>query len=184
MSISQNIMDLATRAATESKSLRTLINGNAGDLSALTTTAKGNLVLAINELKASSASVINDTAASAATTYSSTKINAEISSAVSGLVNGAGTTLDTLKELGDALGNDSNFAATVSSSLGNRLRFDTATQALTLPQQLNARTNINVYSKEEVYTKTETYDKTEVYNKIEIGDPTTDYVAIFNTGLI
>ena len=45
------ITDLATRMATECKSLRTLINKNASDLSALTTTQKGSLVAAINELK-------------------------------------------------------------------------------------------------------------------------------------
>ncbi len=44
------IENLATRMGTEAKSLRTLINGNVAGLTALTTTAKGNLVLAINEL--------------------------------------------------------------------------------------------------------------------------------------
>lgn len=52
MSLSTNITNLATRIATECKALRTLINGNATDLSALTTTAKTNLVAAINELDA------------------------------------------------------------------------------------------------------------------------------------
>jgi len=53
MSLATNITDLATRIATEIKSLRTLTNGNAADLSALTTTAKNNLVAAINEIRAS-----------------------------------------------------------------------------------------------------------------------------------
>ena len=44
------LQDLATRIATEVKALRTLINGNAADLTALTTTAKSNLVAAINEV--------------------------------------------------------------------------------------------------------------------------------------
>lgn len=52
MSLATNITDLATRVATEAKALRTLLNGNAANNSALTTTAKGNLVLAINELDA------------------------------------------------------------------------------------------------------------------------------------
>lgn len=51
MSLSTNIVNLATRVATEVKSVRTLINGNAADLSSLTTTAKGNLVASLNELK-------------------------------------------------------------------------------------------------------------------------------------
>lgn len=50
MSFATRVDALALRIATEVKSLRTLINGNAANLNALTTTAKGNLVLAVNEL--------------------------------------------------------------------------------------------------------------------------------------
>ena len=39
-------------------------------------------------------------------------------SAIAGLVNSAPETLDTLKELADALGNDENFATTISESIG------------------------------------------------------------------
>lgn len=52
MSFQTNVTNLAIRIATEVKALRTLINGNAADNSALTTTAKANLVLAINEVNA------------------------------------------------------------------------------------------------------------------------------------
>lgn len=52
MSLVTNISDLATRISTEVKALRTLINGNQADLSALTTTAQNNLVAAINEIDA------------------------------------------------------------------------------------------------------------------------------------
>ena len=45
------LQDLATRIATEVKALRTLLNGNAADNSALITTVKTNLVAAINEVK-------------------------------------------------------------------------------------------------------------------------------------
>ena len=51
------ITDLATRVATECKSIRTLMNANGSDLSALTTTQKTSLVAAINELKASIAAL-------------------------------------------------------------------------------------------------------------------------------
>ena len=50
MPVSPAISNLALRVATETKSIRTLVNGNSADLSSLTTTAKGNLVLAINEV--------------------------------------------------------------------------------------------------------------------------------------
>lgn len=52
MSLATNIQDLATRAATEDKAIRTLVNGNVADLTSLTTTVKTNLVAAINEVKA------------------------------------------------------------------------------------------------------------------------------------
>lgn len=48
--INTELAELAARAGQESRALRTLINGNLVDLSTLTTTAKGNLVAAINEL--------------------------------------------------------------------------------------------------------------------------------------
>lgn len=51
MSLSTNVSNLATRIATEVKAIRTLVNGNAADLSSLTTTEKSNLVAAVNELK-------------------------------------------------------------------------------------------------------------------------------------
>lgn len=49
MSLATRLTDLSTRISTEFKSLRTLINGNQADLSSLNTSAKSNLVAAINE---------------------------------------------------------------------------------------------------------------------------------------
>jgi hypothetical protein len=147
MSLATNIASLATRISTECKTLRTLINGNASDLTSLTTTTKTNLVAAINELKAgidaatNGAAGINDTTVSATSTYSSTKINALVASAVAQLVNGSSAALDTLKELADALGGDANFATTMTTSLGNRVRFD-AVQSLTVAQKAQALANI------------------------------------------
>jgi hypothetical protein len=60
------------------------------------------------------------------------------------LVNSAPTTLDTLKELSDALGGDASFSATITASLGNRLRVDVNTQGLTTTQQGNGRTNLGL----------------------------------------
>lgn len=62
--LAQRITDLATRIATELKAHKVFINNNATDLAALTTTAKGNLVAAINEVRAlaagNSGAAIND----------------------------------------------------------------------------------------------------------------------------
>lgn len=49
-SLATRLTDLTTRIATEVKSLRTLLNGNASTNAALKTNAKGNLVAAINEI--------------------------------------------------------------------------------------------------------------------------------------
>src|SRR5688572_5671705 len=85
------LRDLATRVGTECKSLRTLLNNNAGDLSALTTTAKANLVAAINELQTEinaegSAPEVNDALTNTSNTWSSQKISDQITSAINALV--------------------------------------------------------------------------------------------------
>jgi phage-related tail fiber protein len=158
------ITDLATRMATECKSLRTLINTNASDLSALTTTQKGSLVAAINELKsaidgAGSSITISDSTTSTTQVWSSSKVASAIQTAKDELTNGATSALDTLAELAAALGNDANFASTVTTSLGYRLRYDAA-QTLTAAQKTQACANLGV------------------------GEPDTDFVSTFNSGLL
>lgn len=164
MSLATNVTDLATRVATEVKTLRTLINGNAVDNSALITTAKGNLVAAINEIAAAAANAsgINDTGTSTTTAWSSSKTNTEIQAKVAAVVDSAPGTLDTLNELAAALGDDPNFATTISTALGNRVRFDAA-QALTGPQQVQARANIGAGTSDLVIGTTGTTAKAGNY---------------------
>lgn len=158
------ISDLATRMATECKSLRTLVNANGADLSALTTTQKASLVAAINELKTALDALgtpitISDSASSTTQVWSSSKVASEITAAKNALTNGAAAALDTLSELAAALGNDANFASTITTALGYRLRFD-AVQTLTTEQKTQACANLG------------------------IGEPDTDFVTTFNSGLI
>ena len=158
------ISDLATRMATECKSLRTLVNANGADLSALTTTQKASLVAAINELKtavdnAGSSITISDSASSTTQVWSSSKVASEITAAKNALTSGAAAALDTLSELAAALGNDANFASTITTALSYRLRFD-AVQTLTTEQKTQACANLG------------------------IGEPDTDFVTTFNSGLI
>ena len=163
-SLQVRITDLATRVATEIKSVKTLVNGNAADLSALTTTQKTSLVAAINELKnavdnVGSSITISDSTSSTTQVWSSSKIASEIQAAKDALTNGATAALDTLAELASALGNDASFASTVTTALGYRLRFDTA-QTLTAGQKTQACANLG------------------------IGEPDTDFVTTFNSGLV
>lgn len=68
---------------------------------------------------------------------------AEVDARVQVIVDTAPAALDTLKELADALGNDANFAATMTTALGNKVDF-TVVQTLTAAQQLQACENIGV----------------------------------------
>ena len=153
----ERITSLAQAIAADIKRLIT----NQGTLTALTTTDKTSLVKAINELKSSinNATSINDASTSTNSTWSSDKINTSINNAVSALVNGAGTTLDTLKELADALGNDANFATTIATQMGKRVRVDAA-QTFTVAEQAQGCANLG------------------------IGNPDTDFVAAYNTAKV
>ena len=82
------------------------------------------------------------------------------------MVDSAPGALDTLNELAAALGDDANFATTVNTALGNRVRTDTAAQGLNGTQQQTARTNISVYS------------------TTEIGAVDADFVATFEAALL
>lgn len=148
MSLSARIIALAQAIGADIKSLTT----KQGDLTSLSTTAKGNLVAALNELYAAlcgAGATINDSAGNGDTlvTWSADKIFDTIEAAKAAvkndLVNGAGAALDTLVELAAALNNDPSFAATIASELSNRVRFDAA-QVLDTAQKAQACANIGI----------------------------------------
>lgn len=146
MSLELKIAALATAIGTDIKALKSAD----GTLSTLTTTAKTNLVSALNELHAlilavDLSALINDTTPGTASTYSSTKIESLVSTAVAAVVDSSPAALDTLNELAAALGNDANFATTISTSLGNRVRVDDV-QTFTGPEQAQGRANIGAAS--------------------------------------
>ena len=168
MSLATNIQNLATRIGTEIKA----VNGRQGNLASLSTTAKGNLVAALNEVAASVGSAgapINDTAPSTLSVYSSSKTLAEIGSAVATakaeLLGGAGTAYDTLKELQDLLVAKDGDVAAITTALANRLRFDAA-QPLSAPQKVQGNANLGSVS------------------LVQSGDPETNYVTTFEAALI
>lgn len=149
MSLQTRLSDLITSVGTDMKQLRTWITGSAsGNLTGLNTTAQTSLIAAINELEARPGDV---------TQADLDALEASILGA------GVPAALDTLDELAAALGDDANFAATITTALANRLRVDTAAQGLDATQKSNARTNIDVYS------------------KTELGNPETDLAAAYAT---
>jgi hypothetical protein len=184
VSLQARISELITAIGTDIKQLRTWITGSSsGDLTGLTTTDKSNVVAAINEVKADAAGA---TVADASTTLKGKIEIATLAEVTTGTdsvravtpegvrqervalkaeILGAGVpgALDTLDELAAALGDDANFAATLTTSLANRVRVDTAAQGLTGTEKSNARTNISVYS------------------QTELGDPDTDLAALYAT---
>lgn len=124
------------------------VNDKTGALSELTTTHKTSVVGAINELKKQSNAVnISDDTTSANSTWSSNKINNMLSVAantvLTGILDSAPETLNTLKELASALNDDANYATTVATQMGNRLRFD-ETQVLESEQKTQALSNLGL----------------------------------------
>lgn len=177
VTLATRLADLTTRIATETKSLRTLINGNASNLGDLTTTAKANLVAAINELDAdiaalaaSAGATIDDASvASSSQTYSINKILDLIAVAKAAvkndILNGAGAAYDTLVELQALLEGDAASIAAINAALGNRLRFDAA-QALSAPAKAQGCANLGAAA------------------LADTGDLDTNFVTTFEAGLV
>jgi len=148
MSLETRIIALAQAVGADIKAL-TL---KQGDLTALSTTAKGNLVSAINELYSllgSSGAVIDDAAGDGATsvTWSANKIFDSIEAAKAAvqasILGGASAAFDTLKELQDLIVSDEGLLTALTTAVANRVRFDDA-QTLTTAQKLQACQNIGV----------------------------------------
>lgn len=131
----QNIGNAFLRLVTSINTLSTRVGG----LSSLTTTEKTNLVGALNEVKAlipTLSTLINDTATVTTTTWSSSKIQTQITAAVTAVLNGADSANDTLKELADRI-------TAVAQADAGLLSFANV-QTLTAPQQLQGCTNLGI----------------------------------------
>lgn len=72
-----------------------------------------------------------------------TYVDSMRNSVISEITGGAPTLLDTLDEIAAAIGDDPNFAASMTTALGYRLRFDAA-QTLTTAQKVQAIANLGL----------------------------------------
>ena len=107
--------------------LRTLLNDDTADNAALQTTAKGNLVAAINEtlqVAQSGAGIILDTSTAADKAWSAAKIAAyvaaETQASRDSLINGAPAEFDTMFELMNSIiSNDGDISTAVSNIAAN-----------------------------------------------------------------
>lgn len=179
MTLQTRLGDLITAIGTDYKQLRTWVTGSGtGDLTGLNTTAKNSIVAAVNEVNGKSAAVpaasalapgiveLATLAEVAAGTDSTRVVTVEgvrqeriaLRNEIFGT--GVPAALDTLDELAAAIGDDANFATTVTTALANRVRVD-APQSLTTQQMTNARSNISAVG------------------FIDIGNVETDLVALY-----
>ena len=95
--------------------------------------------------------------------------------AVANLVDSAPSDLNTLNELAAALADDDAFSATVNTSLGNRLRVDTASQGLSSTQKTNALTNLaieNINNTSDANKPVSTAQQTALNLKANLASPT------------
>lgn len=131
--------------------IKLLVN-RTGDMTSLLTTAKGNVVAAINELYGllgSSGAVIDDTAGDGATsvTWSVDKIHDMIELAKADVKNdllgGASAAFDTLKELQDLITGDETIVSALAVKVGEKVSF-AEPQTLTTGQRLQACNNLGI----------------------------------------
>lgn len=117
------------------------INGTSYDL-----TADRTWTLTTSNITEGTNLYYTDTRVGTYLTANSYATQSYVSTQINNLVSGAPGLLDTLDELAAALGDDPNFATTVSTALSNRLRIDIGTQGLTSTQQGYGRTNLGLGS--------------------------------------
>lgn len=211
MTLETQINNLATAVGTQSKALKTLINGNAADLSALSTTAQGNLVLAINEVLADVNALgvlVNNGAAdlSALTTTAQANLVAAINevkgiadAAAGGGVSindGATNTTQTWssQQISDTI--DSDVATAVNDLVGGAsAAYDTLIELANEIQANDADlvTVLSNQSKRVAVDQVQTFTAPEqlqgrsnigAQSAADIGDTAADFVAVFNAALV
>ena len=169
-----------------------------GNLADLTTVEKGNLVAALNSLKTrvDNATDVDDANVSTTSTYSSSKIADLIQAAKDDILGpDVAPALDTLKEIGQALNENSELSDTILVALGKRVRVDAA-QSFTDTEKTQGRANIGAASQADhaalsgtvgnVSTVADRADAAAVANAgahtaltTALGALNTDYVAVY-----
>lgn len=96
--------------------------------------------------------------------YTKTQTDAKISEAINNLVNGAEGALDTLGELAEALGNDENFATTITNKLASKADKTVATTTSNGLMSAADKTKLDNISSDDVGTVTQ----------VKVGDTTYD----------
>ncbi|MDP2430573.1 MAG: hypothetical protein Q8O33_00920 [Pseudomonadota bacterium] len=163
MSLQTQIQSFVLRAAQEFNAVYTKI----GSLASLSTTDKTSLVAAINELRSvvNASTSIDDGAITTSTTYSSSKIVSLLDTLKADILGGADAAYDTLLEIQQAIQSGDTASAALLDAVNKRVRYDAA-QALTAPEQAQARSNIGAVA------------------SADVGDTSFDFVAAFEAALV
>lgn len=206
MSLVTQLQLAFVRIGTEFKTIRSEKLTSEGDLTTLTTTAKSNLVAAINEVKASlsgAGAVINDTTASSSTVYSSTKSHADASAlataAAAALISDASATTATTTtysankitaaiaaasaQVKTDLTNGATSALDTFKEVQDLFTSDESTAAALATSVGN---RLRVDATQSLTTTQQQFgrDNLSVYSEAQIGDPTTDFAAGFTAALV
>lgn len=154
--LQQRVTALAQAIGTELKKTNT----NVGTLTALQTTAKNNLVNAINEVKLAVTEpiVIDDLTASGNKVFSSIKTENLINEKITELLGSAPEEYNTLKEIADYIASDKTVGEGIVAKLANCLRLD---EVMVLSEQ----------------------QRTNVETTLNLGTVDTDFTAAFNAAL-
>lgn len=205
---------MITAVGTDIKQLRTWITGSSsGTLTGLNTTDKSSVVAAINEVAAATGTVPDATTTVkgiieiatltevATGTDSVRAVTAagikQETDAVKTAILGAGVpaALDTLDELAAALGDDANFAASVTTSLSGKQPLDTDLTAIAalvsaadkFPYATGAGTwtlgTVTAAGRALIDDADAAAQRTtlSVYSQAELGNPETDLAALYAT---
>lgn len=218
LSLQTRISDLITVIGTDYKQLRTWISGSSsGNLTGLTTSVKTDLVSAVNEINAkpsgsppaASTTVqgIIELATLAEITAGTDAVRAvtpqgvkQETDAVRTAILGAGVpaALDTLDELAQALGDDANFASSVTTALAGKQPLDSDLTALAalvsaadkFPYATGAGTwtlgTVTAFARtllDDIDAGT-ARGTLSVYSQAELGNPDTDLVALYATAKV
>ena len=123
MSLETKITAFVNSVGTDIKNLTAKI----GNLANLQTTDKSSLVSAINEIKGSAGTNIDDVNASTTTTFSGIAIQEKISVAKTEVKNeilgGASPAFDTLQEIQGFIENDSSATAALVTAVADRVKY-------------------------------------------------------------
>lgn len=173
------VNELSTAIAGVASDLSTLDSSVTGDISSIES-AISSIQSDISSLQSDLANLdvsgqvlalIDDAATSTTTVWSSNKTSSEISSAVAAVVDMAPSALDTLNELAAALGDDANYASTITTALSGKAN---ATHSHAISDVTGLQTALDAKASASALSTLTS----------NVGDTTTNFVTTFEAGLV